>query len=181
MLSPVAATNEALHAQLSDLRRDLQQAQATAALLPQETARADEAEAKCHRLEADAATTSGQMSKLEDRLLSTEQRLQEAQGGFEAQPDRTCHAVLCCALWSLPTLPRTSVCLSVFLSVSLSDCIYMVVTQCGCNGHSNLASQLPVPVRLTITKGYVCTAQYATLSISPNGHLQLAMGKGLRQ
>lgn len=80
MLSPVAATNEALHAQLSDLRRDLQRAQGTAAQLPQETARADEAEAKCRCLEADAATASGQMSKLEDKLLSTEQRLQEAQG-----------------------------------------------------------------------------------------------------
>ena len=80
MLSPVAATNEALHAQLSDLRRDLQQAQASAALLPQEAARADEAQARCRRLEADAATTSGQMSRLEDRLRSTEQKLQEAQG-----------------------------------------------------------------------------------------------------
>ena len=119
MLSPVAATNEALHAQLSDLRRDLQQAQATAALLPQETARADEAEGKCRRLEADAATTWGQMSKLEDRLLSTEQRLQEAQGGFGALPDRTCHAVLCCVLWSLPTLPRTCV------SVCISVCVFI--------------------------------------------------------
>ena len=89
MLSPVAATNEALHAQLSDLRKDLQQAQASAALLPQEAARADEAQAKCHRLEADAATSSGQMSRLEDKLRSTEQKLQEAQGVPAQPPDTT--------------------------------------------------------------------------------------------
>ena len=80
LLSPVAATNEALHAQLSDLRKDLQQAQASAALLPQEAARADKAQAACRRLEDDAATNSSQMSRLEDKLRSTEQKLQEAQG-----------------------------------------------------------------------------------------------------
>lgn len=82
MLSPVAATNEALHAQLTDLRRDLQQAQASAALLPQEADRADEAQARCRQLEADAATTSGQMSRLEDKLRSTEQKVQDTQGAF---------------------------------------------------------------------------------------------------
>lgn len=124
MLSPVAATNEALHAQLSDLRRDLQRAQGTAAQLPQETARADEAEAKCRCLEADAATASGQMSKLEDKLLSTEQRLQEAQGVFKAAPDRTCCALLCYAVHAaccgLHRCVYMCVCLSVCLLVCLS-------------------------------------------------------------
>lgn len=94
MLSPVAATNEALHAQLNDLRRDLQQAQVSAALLPQEVARADEAQVRCRRLEADAATTSGQTSRLEDRLRSTEQKLQEAQGAC-----RWLVTQLCCAMY----------------------------------------------------------------------------------
>lgn len=80
LLSPIAATNDALHAQLSNLRKDLQQAQASAALLPPETARAEEAQANCRRLEAEAASTSGQMSRLQEQLHSTEQKLQEAQG-----------------------------------------------------------------------------------------------------
>ncbi len=80
MLSPVAATNEALHAQLNDLRKDLSQAQATAAVLGPETARADEAQASCRRLESAAASSANQLSKLEEKLRSTEQKLQEAQG-----------------------------------------------------------------------------------------------------
>ena len=80
MLSPVAATNEALHAQLIDLRKDLSQAQATAALLGPETARADEAHASCRRLESAAASSANQLCKLEEKLRSTEQKLQEAQG-----------------------------------------------------------------------------------------------------
>lgn len=106
MLSPVAATNEALHAQLSDLRRDLQQAQASAALLPQEAARADEAQARCRRLEADAATTSAQTSRLEDRLHSTEQKLQEAQGACCCLVTQMCCAM--CVL-RLVTLQQLSV------------------------------------------------------------------------
>lgn len=80
MLSPVAATNEALHAQLHDLRKDLSQAQTTAALLGPETARADEAQASCRRLESGAASSANQLSKLEDKMRSTEQKLQESQG-----------------------------------------------------------------------------------------------------
>ncbi len=80
MLSPVAATNEALHAQLNDLRKDLSQAQTTAALLSPETARADEAQSSCRRLESAAASSANQLSKLEDKLRGTEQKLQEAQG-----------------------------------------------------------------------------------------------------
>ena len=106
MLSPVAATNEALHAQLSDLRRDLQQAQASVALLPQEAARADEAQARCRRLEADAATTSAQTSRLEDRLHSTEQKLQEAQGACCCLVTQMCCAM--CVLRSV-TLQQLSV------------------------------------------------------------------------
>ena len=83
MLSPVAATNEALHAQLADLRKDLAQAQATAALLPGETAKAEEAQSSCRRLETAAAASSNQISKLEERLRSTEQKLQEAQGELQ--------------------------------------------------------------------------------------------------
>lgn len=80
MLNPVAATNEALHAQLNDLRKDLSQAHATAALLGPETARADEAQASWRRLESAAASSANQLSKLEDKLRYTEQKLQEAQG-----------------------------------------------------------------------------------------------------
>ncbi len=80
MLSPVAATNEALHAQLNDLRKDLSQAQAGAALLPQEAARADEAQTSCRQLESEAASRANQLSRLEDKLQNTEQKLQEAQG-----------------------------------------------------------------------------------------------------
>lgn len=80
MLSPVAATNEALHAQLNDLRKDLSQAQTTAALLGPETARADEAQSSCRRLESAAASSANQLSKLEDKLRSTEQKLQESHG-----------------------------------------------------------------------------------------------------
>ena len=80
LLSPVAATNEALHAQLTDLRRDLAQAQASAALLPQETAKVQDAQARCKRLESEAASRADQLSKLEERLHSTEQKLQESLG-----------------------------------------------------------------------------------------------------
>ena len=80
MLSPVAASNEALHAQLADLRKDLAQAQASAALLPQEASRADEAQASCRRLEADLGSIANTVSRLEEKMHTTEQRLQEAQG-----------------------------------------------------------------------------------------------------
>ena len=80
LLSPVAATNEALHAQLADLRKDLSQAQASAAQLPQEMGRADEAQVTCRRLESEAANRANQLSRLEDKLHTTEQKLQEAQG-----------------------------------------------------------------------------------------------------
>ena len=80
MLSPVAATNDALHAQLTDLRKDLSQAQASAALLPQETAKAQGAQDKSKRLESEMASRADQMSRLEDQLRSTEQKLQEALG-----------------------------------------------------------------------------------------------------
>ena len=80
LLSPVAATNEALHAQLTDLRKDLAQAQASAAQLPQETAKVQDAQARCRRLESEATSRADQLSRLEEKLHSTEQRLQESLG-----------------------------------------------------------------------------------------------------
>lgn len=80
LLSPVAASNEALHAQLNDLRKDLSQAQVEAALLSPETSRANAAEARCRQLEAELSTTSSRLSDVEDQLRSTAQSLKEVQG-----------------------------------------------------------------------------------------------------
>ena len=80
MLGPVAASNDALHAQLNDLRRDLSQARVEAALLAPETARANNAEARCRQLEAEAATTASQGAELDNKLQATAQSLKEVQG-----------------------------------------------------------------------------------------------------
>lgn len=80
MLGPVAASNDALHAQLTDLRGDLSQAQVEAALLGPETARANNAEARCRQLEAEAATTASHASELNSKLQTTAQSLKEVQG-----------------------------------------------------------------------------------------------------
>ena len=80
LLSPVAASNEALHAQLNDLRKDLSQAQVEAALLSPETSRANAAEARCRQLEAEVGATASHLADVEDQLQSTAQSLKEVQG-----------------------------------------------------------------------------------------------------
>ena len=91
LLSPVAASSEALHAQLHDLRKDLSQAQVEAALLSPETTRANAAEARCRQLEAEASSTAGRLADVEDQLHSTSQGLKEMQGRLLADAfDLTC-------------------------------------------------------------------------------------------
>ena len=80
LLSPVAASNEALHAQLNDLRKDLSQAQVEAALLSPETSRANAAEARCRQLEAELGVTATRLADVEDQLHSTSQSLKDVQG-----------------------------------------------------------------------------------------------------
>lgn len=89
LLSPVAASNEALHAQLNDLRKDLSQAQVEAALLSPETSRANAAEARCRQLEAEVSTTASSLTAVEDQLRSTAQSLKEVQGK-QALPLQQC-------------------------------------------------------------------------------------------